>query len=74
MDSGFTGIREATLKQLQWHNESACGMHCPYCTITKKDEEIERLRAACEHTAYYALDNVSEEVRRVAKAALGGDE
>jgi hypothetical protein len=33
-------------------------------------KDYRALRKACEHTAYYSLDNVPEEVRRVAKAAL----
>ena len=44
---------------------------CAACNrIAQLEAENARLRKALEHTAYYALDNVAEEVRQVAKAAL----
>ena len=54
-----------------------CGTHldesneCWECDLTEPLlERIQQLEIACEHVAYYALDNVPQELRDICRAAL----
>jgi hypothetical protein len=49
---------------------------CPYCKIAELEAERDRLKRACQHVAYYSLDNVPKELRNVCEQALqeGEDE
>ena len=46
---------------------------CEWCLEDRNNplqERIQQLEIACEHVAYYALDNVPQELRDICRAAL----